>query len=216
LSNDGKIFFERISLEGLSHSALAGAYVEEAITIMKRNGLKPDAIAVSGGPGSYTGLRIGVSMAKGLCFGYDIPLISVPTLEIMADMAIEELPAPLYCAMIDARRMEVYAAIFDGNRRLVRETMAEVITGGAYDAFLSDNRVCFFGDGAAKCRDIITSPNAVFIDGICPLASNMVQPAEELFSAGKFEDTAYYEPFYLKEFMATTPGNNIFTDNNNP
>jgi tRNA threonylcarbamoyladenosine biosynthesis protein TsaB len=221
LSLDGEVFFDRVSFEGPSHAALAGVYVEEAIAVMKQRELKPDAITVSGGPGSYTGLRIGVSLAKGLCFGYGIPLISVPTLEIMAYGAMRQMPsAPSttihYCAMLDARRMEVYAAIFDARRRLVRKTMAEIVVDGAYEEFLSAGKVCFFGNGAAKCREIIKSPNAVFLDNIHPLATCMAPLAEELFRAGKFEDTASYEPFYLKDFMATKPKNKIFTNNNNP
>ncbi|MDR1356372.1 MAG: tRNA (adenosine(37)-N6)-threonylcarbamoyltransferase complex dimerization subunit type 1 TsaB [Tannerellaceae bacterium] len=214
LSLDGAALFERASFDGPSHAALAGVYVEDALNLMRRRGLALDAVAVSGGPGSYTGLRIGVSLAKGICFGYGIPLINVHTLKVMAGRAIRmatpEAPA-LYCAMLDARRMEVYAALFDAGGDLVRETRAEVVDAYTYAAFLACNRVFFFGNGAAKCMEVIASPEAVFVDGVHPLAVDMILPAEEAFLEGRFEDLAYFEPFYLKEFAATTPKNKIFT-----
>ena len=150
-------------------------------------------------------------MAKGLCMGWDVPLIAVPTLQVMASQAIRRHGKAdcLYCALLDARRMEVYSAIYDFNLSSVRETSAEIITPDSYQAFLERGSVCFFGNGATKCRPVITSPNAVFLDDIHPLATDMVSLAEQAFQAKKFEDTAYFEPFYLKEFMATTPKNKI-------
>jgi tRNA threonylcarbamoyladenosine biosynthesis protein TsaB len=212
LSVDGKIDFERISFEGPSHAALLGVFIEEAIARVKKKGIKLDAVAVSSGPGSYTGLRIGVSMAKGLCFGYNIPLIAVPTLDIIACKAIKETKQPgdmLYCAMLDARRMEVYAAIYDNELNTIRPTSAEVVTTGTYSPFLENNRVCFFGNGAAKCKQLIPSPHALFLDNIVPLATDMAPLAHERFVNKKFEDTAYFEPFYLKEFVATVPKNKV-------
>ncbi|MDR2809764.1 MAG: tRNA (adenosine(37)-N6)-threonylcarbamoyltransferase complex dimerization subunit type 1 TsaB [Tannerellaceae bacterium] len=215
LSLNGEAFFEKVSFHGPSHAALLGVYVEEALARLTHEALHPDAIAVSGGPGSYTGLRIGVSMAKGLCFGYDIPLVAVPTLEILAAKVIAQTSPsngePLYCAMLDARRMEVYAALFNRNRQMVRQTRAEIVTADTYASFLALNKVYFLGNGAAKCKEVIASPQAVFVDDIHPLAVDMIPVAEELFQAGKLEDTAYFEPFYLKEFMATTPKNKLFT-----
>ena len=183
LSADGEVLFEKSSFEGPSHAALLGVYAEEAIAVTKEKGLKLDAVAVSSGPGSYTGLRIGVSVAKGLCFGYGIPLISIPTLEVLAVAALEQQNNAsdcLYCAMLDARRMEVYAAIYDVSL-----------------------------NGAAKCREVITSPNALFIDNIRPLAVNMVTLSEKAFAESRFEDVAYFEPFYLKEFQATIAKNKV-------
>ncbi|MDR3142671.1 MAG: tRNA (adenosine(37)-N6)-threonylcarbamoyltransferase complex dimerization subunit type 1 TsaB [Tannerellaceae bacterium] len=212
LSVDGKIEFEKVSFEGPSHAALAGVFIEEAIARAKKKGIRLDAVAVSSGPGSYTGLRIGVSMAKGVCFGYDIPLLAIPTLDIMAYKAIKETIQPddtLYCAMLDARRMEVYAAIYDHKLNAVRPTSAEVVTADTYSSFLETNRVCFFGNGAAKCKKIITSPRALFIDHIVPLAGDMAALAHERFVNSKFEDIAYFEPFYLKEFVATVPKNKV-------
>jgi tRNA threonylcarbamoyladenosine biosynthesis protein TsaB len=157
-------------------------------------------------------LRIGVSLAKGLCFGYGIPLLSVPTLELLASRLIRQTsPAPdaLYCAMLDARRMEVYAALFDSSCRMVREARADIVTADTYRSFLDTHTVYFLGNGAAKCREVITSPHAVFVPGVHPLAVDMIPLAEALLHAGKVEDSAYFEPFYLKEFMATTPKNKV-------
>jgi tRNA threonylcarbamoyladenosine biosynthesis protein TsaB len=215
----GEVVFEKVSFDGPSHAALLGVYVEEALAVLKREGLRPEAVAVSSGPGSYTGLRIGVSMAKGLCFGYDIPLISVPTLEILAAKAIRQRAGAeddLYCAMLDARRMEVYAALFDGKRQIVRPTMADIVTADTYASFLDRHRVYFLGNGAAKCKEVIVSPRAVFVEDVHPLAADMVAIAEDLFRSGAFEDRAYFEPFYLKEFIATTPKNKVLTHNTNP
>jgi tRNA threonylcarbamoyladenosine biosynthesis protein TsaB len=217
LSAKDEVLFEKASFQGPSHAALLGVYVEEALARAEREALRPEAIAVSGGPGSYTGLRIGLSMAKGLCFGYDIPLICVPTLEILAAKVIAqttpEADDALYCAMLDARRMEVYAALFNRNRQMVRSTRADIVTAATYAPFLARHTVCFLGNGAAKCKEVINSPQAVFVDDIHPLAVDMIPVAGELFRAGKFDDTAYSEPFYLKEFMATTAKNKVLTNN---
>jgi tRNA threonylcarbamoyladenosine biosynthesis protein TsaB len=209
---DGRVDFEKVSFEGPSHAALLGVFIEEAIARAKKKGIKPDAVAVSSGPGSYTGLRIGVSMAKGVCFGYNIPLIAIPTLDIIASKAIKETGQPddtLYCAMLDARRMEVYAAIYDNKLNTIRPTSAEVVTTDTYSSFLENNQVCFFGNGAAKCKQLITSPHALFLDNIVPLAADMAPLAHERFINKKFEDAAYFEPFYLKEFIATVPKNKV-------
>jgi tRNA threonylcarbamoyladenosine biosynthesis protein TsaB len=210
LSVDGSVVFERTSFEGPSHASLLGVFVEEAVTFSKIK-CQPDAVALSNGPGSYTGLRIGASMAKGLCMGWDVPLIAVPTLHIMALQAIRRYGENdcLYCAMIDARRMEVYSAIFDASLSSVRETCAEIITPDSFQALLERSTVCFFGNGAQKCRSVIRSENAVFLDGIHPLATDMISLAERAFRAEKFENTAYFEPFYLKDFIATIPKNKI-------
>ncbi|MCD8267972.1 MAG: tRNA (adenosine(37)-N6)-threonylcarbamoyltransferase complex dimerization subunit type 1 TsaB [Parabacteroides sp.] len=212
LSSDGEVLFEKSSFEGPSHAVLLGVYVEEALGEMKKKGLRLDAVAVSSGPGSYTGLRIGVSVAKGLCFGYGIPLISIHTLEVLAVAALKEQDNTadhLYCAILDARRMEVYAAIYDASLKTVRETSADIVDADTYAAYLEKRKVCFFGNGAAKCREVITSPNALFIDNIHPLAVNMIPLSEKAFAESKFEDVAYFEPFYLKEFQATIAKNKV-------
>jgi len=168
------------------------------------------AIAVSSGPGSYTGLRIGVSQAKGLCYGLGIPLIGIPTPQLMASMMRDRVgEGELLCPMIDARRMEVYATVFDRSLNTIRPTAADIVDENSYADLLDKQSVVFFGDGAAKCRSVITHPNARFIDDIHPLAIGMVPLAEKAFQEGRFQDTAYFEPFYLKEFVATVPKNKL-------
>ncbi len=212
LSSDGEVLFDKCSMEGLSHATLLGVYAEEAIAVAKSNGMKLDAVAVSSGPGSYTGLRIGVSLAKGLCFGYDIPLISIPTLQVLTMGAFQQKPAEsdtLYCAMLDARRMEVYAAIYDAEMKEVRATSADIVDAETYADYLEKGKVCFFGNGAAKCKAVIDSPNASFLEEVHPLAVDMIPLAEKAFASNRFEDVAYFEPFYLKEFQATIAKNKV-------
>ena len=174
---------------------------------------KLDAVAVSCGPGSYTGLRIGVSMAKGLCFGLGIPLIGINTLEIMTChvMFREKYPEnTLFCPMIDARRMEVYSAIYDLSLNPVKPVSADIIEADTYENFLREQSVLFFGNGAAKCRSVLTNPKALFLDkDINPLASDMLALAEKAFRERDFKDVAYFEPFYLKEFVATKPKHKV-------
>jgi tRNA threonylcarbamoyladenosine biosynthesis protein TsaB len=216
LSQDGKVIFDRICLTPSSHAALLGVYALEAMEHARKYGLKIDAVAVSSGPGSYTGLRIGVSLAKGLCYGMDIPLIAVPTLKIMARRGIEALKQntsgtnPLYfCPMIDARRMEVYAAVYDENLCMIREIQADIVDENTYRDYLSEGIVVFFGDGSGKCKSLISSPNAFFFEGIYPAATAIVPFAGEAFNRKEWVDTAYFEPFYLKEFQATVAKNKL-------
>ncbi|MDH6313551.1 tRNA threonylcarbamoyladenosine biosynthesis protein TsaB [Parabacteroides sp. PFB2-10] len=215
LSHKGQLLFEKVSYEGPSHAALAGSFVEEALQEMKRQQGRLEAVAVSSGPGSYTGLRIGVSLAKGLCFGYDVPLIAIPTLDILAYTAIHSHATDsgaLYCAMLDARRMEVYSALYDAKLTPVETVKAEIITAESYMDYLEKTEVCFFGNGATKCQKIITSPKAVFLDGMDPLALHMIPLAEKAFAEKRFVDVAYFEPFYLKEFQATIARNKVLGD----
>lgn len=215
LAVDGAVVFDKVSFNGPSHASLTGVYVEEALHELKSRSLRLDAVAVSSGPGSYTGLRIGVSVAKGLCFGLGIPLIGIHSLDIMAAAAIRqysEAEEALFCAMLDARRMEVYAAIYDAQLRPIRPATADIITADSYAEYLSANRVCFFGNGSDKCKSVLTSPNAFFISSIHPLASEMAPLAEKAFEAKQFEDVAYFEPFYLKEFQATIAKNKVLNE----
>ena len=165
-----------------------------------------DAVSVSGGPGSYTGLRIGVSMAKGICYGRDLKLISVPTLELLCVPVLlnhdEIEDNALLCPMIDARRMEVYAALFDRALKPIRDTRADVVDENTYKQWLDERPVYFFGNGAAKCMEQINHPNARLIEDIEPLAKWMLPLAEKRMIQERFEDVAYYTPFYLKDFVA--------------
>lgn len=208
LSREGEIVFHREDFEGPNHAVALGVFVDEAMSVAERQGLRLDAVAVSGGPGSYTGLRIGVSMAKGLCYGSAAKLLSVPTLQLLAvpvllGREIEE--DALLCPMLDARRMEVYAAVYDRTLRELRPTEADIITPDSFADLLAERPVYFFGPGAEKCRGTITHPNARFIEGIQPLARNMMPLAEKRLREGQTEDVAYYVPFYLKDFVAKSP-----------
>jgi tRNA threonylcarbamoyladenosine biosynthesis protein TsaB len=211
LSVDGKLVSDRISFDGPSHAVLLAPFVDEILCDMRTKGMRPDAVAVSCGPGSYTGLRIGVSMAKGLCYGWNVPLIAIDTLQLLAFSAIKEtkLDSALLCPMIDARRMEVFSAIFDQHLQFVRSIAADIVDETTYLPWLKSNTVLFFGNGAVKCRMHITHPNAMFVSDIVPKASEMIELAEKAFFQGQFVDTAYFEPFYLKDFVATVPKNKV-------
>jgi tRNA threonylcarbamoyladenosine biosynthesis protein TsaB len=207
-----EIVFEKENTEGLSHARLLGAFVSEALADIRAKGLRLDAISVSCGPGSYTGLRIGVSEAKGLCYGLEIPLIAVKSLEIMAKRVMDTISVEsgsLLCPMIDARRMEVYAAIYDSSLHPVREISADIVDSGSYEEYLSKGSVLFFGDGSGKCASVINSPNASFIEGVYPSARYMAPLSVEAFEQSRFVDTASFEPFYLKDFIATVPKNHL-------
>lgn len=210
LSQNSEIIFSRSDFKGMNHAVLLSLFIEEALEILRMENRKPDAICVSAGPGSYTGLRIGVSTAKGLCYGFNIPLIALDTLKIMWQGAINEIKLTqdtLFCPMIDARRMEVYDELFDIHGNTLRETTADIIDEDFLTDYLSKGKVCFFGNGSDKCKTILTQPNAEFIENIHPLAVHMITMGEKAYQAGEFADLAYYEPFYLKEFQATTPKN---------
>jgi tRNA threonylcarbamoyladenosine biosynthesis protein TsaB len=206
VSEDGQNVFNKEDLNGPSHAALLGVFIDEALSFADSHAMPIDAVAVSCGPGSYTGLRIGVSMAKGVCFGAGKPLIAVPTLQALALSVSERIrEEALYCPMIDARRMEVYAAIYDRALKPVRDIAADIVDENSYTEFLDQHPVYFFGDGAAKCKEKITHPNAHFIDDIRPLAKMMFPLAEKAIAENDFKDVAYFEPFYLKEFVASQP-----------
>lgn len=208
LSKDGACIAEKINFDGPSHATLLGVFVQEMLAFSKQNNVTIDAVAISCGPGSYTGLRIGVSTAKGLCFGLGIPLIALPTLQIMASTVKETqtiTPNTLLCPMIDARRMEVYTAFYDYNLQPIRKTAADIIDEQSYSDLLTKHPILFFGNGADKCKTALTHPNATFLNEIYPIAKNMIILAEASYKAKQFEDVAYFEPFYLKEFVATTP-----------
>lgn len=210
VSEDGLAVFSQEDLKGPSHAVQLGIFVDEALSFVDSHAMLLDAVAVSCGPGSYTGLRIGVSMAKGVCYGRNLPLIGLPTLEVLSVPVLlhEELPEDaLLCPMIDARRMEVYAAIYDRALNVKREIAADIVDENSYLEFLDKHPVYFFGNGAAKCREKITHPNARFIEDIRLLAKWMFPLAEKAMAKDDFKDVAYFEPFYLKEFVASKPKN---------
>ncbi len=209
VSENGANLFDRKEMKEHSHAVSLGLFVDEALSFIDSHALPLDAVAVSCGPGSYTGLRIGVSMAKGICYGRGVKLIGLPTLKVMCVPLLlyhEDLPEDaLLCPMIDARRMEVYAALYDRALKPIREIAAEVVDEESFREFLAEQPICFFGDGAAKCKEKISHPNARFIEGIHPLASMMFPLAEKAMAEKDFKDVAYFEPFYLKEFVAGKP-----------
>ncbi len=212
ISNGKNCIFEKFDYQGMNHAALLSTFIKEGLQYLKTLNLNLDAIAVSAGPGSYTGLRIGVSTAKGLCFGFGIPLIAINTLKIMwQDVVLNHSieSNSILCPMIDARRMEVYDELFDNHGSSIRETNATIVDSDTYSSTLKNSKIYFFGNGSTKCMDIISSTNAVFIEEITPLAKNMILLAKDAYENNRFEDVAYFEPFYLKEFQATTPKNKI-------
>ena len=209
VSEDGKVIFDKADRTGNNHAEALGSFVDEAMSFADSHAIPLDAVAVSGGPGSYTGLRIGVSMAKGVCYALDIPLISVSTLELMCVPVLlrydDMEENALLCPMIDARRMEVYASLYDRALKPVRDIQADVVDSDTYRKWLDERPVYFFGNGAAKCIETINHPNAHLIDGIDPLAKWMMPLAEMKMLNNIHEDVAYYVPFYLKDFVAKTP-----------
>lgn len=207
LSQDGVCLYEDVNMEGPSHAQVLAGYVKNAVSFADSHTIPIDAIAISKGPGSYTGLRIGVSEAKGVAYGRDAKLLSVPTLKLLTVPILlghEELPEnALLCPMIDARRMEVYCALYDRALNEVVQTQALVIDSDSFKEYLDKQPIYFMGNGADKCVETIQHPNAHFIKNIVPRAKNMIPLAEMAMAKEQFEDVAYFEPFYLKEFVAT-------------
>lgn len=206
LSENGSLIFHKEDIEGPNHSVVCGVFVDEALSFANSHAIPVDAVAVSEGPGSYTGLRIGVSLAKGVCYGRDLPLLSVPTLKLLCVPVLlgkEELPEDaLLIPMIDARRMEVYSAVYNRALQEVRPIGADIVDADTYLPYLEKHPVYFFGDGAMKCKNVIQHTNAHFIEGIIPLAKWMFPLAERSLHLGEKQDVAYFEPFYLKDFVA--------------
>lgn len=207
LSQDGVCLYEDVNMEGPSHAQVLAGYVKNAVSFADSHAIPIDAIAISKGPGSYTGLRIGVSEAKGVAYGRDAKLLSVPTLKLLTVPILlghDELPEDaLLCPMIDARRMEVYCALYDRALNEVVQTQALVIDSDSFKEYLDKQPIYFMGNGADKCVETIQHPNAHFIKNIVPRAKNMIPLAEMAMAKEQFEDVAYFEPFYLKEFVAT-------------
>ena len=187
--------------DGYTHAEQLTLFIEEVVNSAKVSLQEIEAVALSKGPGSYTGLRIGTSTAKGLCYALDIPLLATSTLKAMAFAMAKNHVADIYCPMIDARRMEVFSALFDKNNKKVRDVQADIVDEDTYTKFL-DKEVLFFGDGALKCKEMINHKNAMFIEGIYPSAKDLGILANAKFENKDFEDLAYFEPYYLKDFVA--------------
>lgn len=213
LSENDEIISSRQSNEKNAHSSILTVFIDE---IFRETGISIhhlDAVSVSMGPGSYTGLRIGVSAAKGLCYAGDKPLIAINTLEAMAfgmiktaTGKIENIADYFFCPMIDARRMEVYSAIFNFDLGKIRAVKAEIIDEKSFAEFLNQHKMVFAGDGAEKCKiPLRISQNAIFLDDFTPSADYLVGLANRKFNENEFENVAYFEPFYLKDFIAGPP-----------
>lgn len=209
LSESSEVFFNKESFEERSHATVLAPFVEEALNEVQKRGESLSAVALSCGPGSYTGLRIASSTAKGVCYGKNIPLIAIPTTAIMSVPVLfrDDIPdEALLCPMIDARRNEVYATVYNRALFPVMDTSAVVVNEDSFIELLDKQQVCFFGNGAEKCKKLITHPNACFLDAHrSPLAKWMMPLAERAWLDERFEDIAYFEPFYLKNFIATKP-----------
>ena len=218
IAENGEIVSYRESSAAKAHASLTAVFIDE---MLAERGLKAadcDAVCVSMGPGSYTGLRVGVSTAKGLCFGARKPLIAVGTLDTLVAQAISSGKHPKFIIpMIDARRMEVYSAVFtrsddtenEPSYTQITETSPVIIDENSFSEYLEQGTCLFIGDGAGKCADVMKHPNGEFLQ--ChPQASSMLHPAIRAFESGQFQDVAYFEPFYLKEFVATVSKKKLF------
>ncbi len=199
LSENGSVIaFRDDTTAGYSHAEKLHLFIAEVLAEAKLPKEKLDAVAVSKGPGSYTGLRIGVSAAKGMCYALDIPLISAATLTVLAQKVTD---VGTVLPLLDARRMEVYSAVFNSEKKQIRDTQADILTDGSYAEYLSEGKTIFIGSGVDKFKTICEHPNAVFIENEFPSAKHMGTLAEEKFGKNEFEDVAYFEPYYLKDFI---------------
>lgn len=210
IAKEGVVIGIKESTDEKAHASQLTSFINEIIKETNVSISSLDAVVVSKGPGSYTGLRIGVSAAKGICYAADKPLISIGSLDSMVygaislyESVIAESSIDFICPMIDARRMEVYTALYNKSLNKVKDTEAVIVEESTFKNLLSNSRILFFGNGAVKCRDIINSPNAVFIDNFSPSAQFMIPLAIKAYDERLFENTAYFEPYYLKDFVAT-------------
>ncbi len=208
LAKDGKLLSLKEQNGDYSHAENLTLFIEDVCKQANIKLSQIDAVAVSKGPGSYTGLRIGVSTAKGLCFSLDKPLISISTLLSITQSIVQSSKfkienSDLFCPMLDARRMEVYCAMYDFQGNVVKETAAEIIDENSFADILKTKKIVFFGDGSEKCKETFSkTSNAVFLDDVVPSAKDMVALSENAFNSNHFEDVAYFEPYYLKDFVA--------------
>lgn len=212
---EGMVLRHFEDFEGRNHAALLSDFIKGCLDFLAEKELKADAVAVSMGPGSYTGLRIGLSEAKGLCYALDIPLIGISTLELMATRVMFSTDSvdadSILVPMIDARRMEVYTAAYDFGLDTLLKPQPLILGADSYsELFATERPVLLFGDGSDKARQVITAPNAVFVPSVDPVAVDMIALAERAYAQRKFIDVAYSTPQYLKDFQATKPRNKVF------
>jgi tRNA threonylcarbamoyladenosine biosynthesis protein TsaB len=215
--SEGNIL-KRESSDNRSHATRLTIFIEELLSEAGINTKDLEAVVVSKGPGSYTGLRIGVSVAKGIAYGSSVPLIGVDTTRSMFNGVIADASqkygtdsTSLFCPMIDARRMEVYYTLFDAKGNVFKDISAEIISENSFSGISENVRIVFFGDGSEKCRNVTRHSNSVFISDFVISSSYMYKTAFEKFRAGLFEDVAYFEPFYLKDFITTVQRKNILS-----
>lgn len=219
LADNGTLISLIESREGKHHARNLGVYVDEILRENDLNAEGLDAVAVGKGPGSYTGLRIGVSLAKGICYAADKPLIAVNSLESLARVALEDFDAGILdieslsgmtlCPMIDARRMEVYCQLFDASGNSLSDVMAHIVTPESFAEIRAKGGLLVFGNGAAKSKEVLTGPEVKLID-VTPSARGLIISAYNKLKNKEFEDVAYFEPFYLKDFVVTTSQKKIF------
>ncbi len=211
LSQNGKLVDFKETADDRNHSQVLTVFIEQIFKENKITAKDLSAAAISEGPGSYTGLRIGTSVAKGICYANEIPLIAIDTLQSIAVGAKNKVNDNkiLFCPMIDARRMEVYFSIFDNNLKKLSETESLVIDENSFSDKLQKNKIIFCGNGSQKCKELITSDNAVFVDNIITSAKNMIELSYKKFTNKNFVDVAYFTPFYLKSFIAIKSKKNL-------
>lgn len=219
LGNENGLLGYKELADSRSHASELSVFIQDLLKELSFNIKDIDAIAVSKGPGSYTGLRIGVSLAKGICFALNKPLIAIGSLDSMVygiDYLITQQKldsSHIFCPMIDARRMEVYSALFDYNKNRITDVSAIVVDADTYSEHLKTKKIVFFGNGASKCKSVISNQNAIFIHNFEPSARFMLPLALNAYKDDKFEDIAYFEPFYLKDFVAIKAKNKFLPEN---
>lgn len=210
--NGNLLGIKELEEEGYTHAENLSAFINEVLLNQSKVYKDLNAIAISEGPGSYTGLRIGAATAKGLCYSLDIPLIAINTLDMMAEiMQSNSIKADYYCPMIDARRMEVFTAVYDNKLERIEEPQAKILDENSYNNYINIGSVLFAGSGAFKLGEIVGHENAFFADQFSLSAKYLIHQAEKKFKKNEFEDIAYFEPFYLKKFQATIPKEKLKT-----
>lgn len=213
IHRNGELLAVKESKVPNSHSEFLNMYIQNALEDAEINLKQLNAICISSGPGSYTGLRIGLSTAKGLCFALDIPLISIDSLTGLALKVIENESSihsyDILCPMIDARRMEVYCSSFNTSGNVITEPSAKIIDEYSFNETLNTSKMLFFGDGSSKCKSVLTHQNTHFLDDVLPSAASFGNLAYQKYNAKLIEDVAYFEPFYLKEFYTVPSKKNL-------